>query len=169
MWDKRTTQTLFPDAFAFFSVFRNWCSGKKQGLDRKDKLVLNHGKRSTEELRDRRGPKNDNSNNNNNNNNDKLITCYYYYYHYYYHHYHYYYHCHYDYCRGESRTIFQRTLESQPGKELTWKDKPSECQIGGWKAVSASGLQGRGTPVGPADCNHYNCSHILFRDSSHCQ
>ena len=27
-----------------------------------------------------------------------------------------------------------------------WKYKPSECQIRGWRAVSASGLQGRGSP-----------------------
>ena len=32
------------------------------------------------------------------------------------------------------------------GKEDPWKDKPSECQIRGWRAVSASGLQGKGSP-----------------------
>ena len=29
---------------------------------------------------------------------------------------------------------------------MSWKDKPSECQIRGWRAISASGLQGRSSP-----------------------
>ena len=32
------------------------------------------------------------------------------------------------------------------GEEQPWEEKPSECQISGWRAVSASGLQGRGSP-----------------------
>ena len=32
------------------------------------------------------------------------------------------------------------------GEEDPWADKPSECQIGGWRAVSAAGLQGKGSP-----------------------
>ena len=31
-------------------------------------------------------------------------------------------------------------------REDPWEDRPSECQIMGWRAVSASGLQGKGSP-----------------------
>ena len=36
--------------------------------------------------------------------------------------------------------------EHSSGEKHTWEDKLSECQIRGWRAVSAAGLHGKGSP-----------------------
>ena len=54
-------------------------------------------------------------------------------------------------CSGDRRPLIagrlslQRLVIDLPQPAQPWKYEPSECQIGGWRAVSDVGLQGKGS------------------------